>query len=147
MPVRITEKSRILIDLPMMMFLRIADGDGKMTAREMECFDALLASRDWCRSPLLQRSLANTHAKKATLWKQYVAGEFRTGIDHVTASLDAVRSSITREERPNVGRDLVFFCTELLKASRSCAGLIGRDKEAKAEFDAILDLVQRPSAR
>ena len=36
MAVRITEKSRMLIELPMMMFLRLADGDGKMTAREME---------------------------------------------------------------------------------------------------------------
>ena len=38
MPVRLTEKSKVVVELPMMMFLRLADGDGKMTAREMERF-------------------------------------------------------------------------------------------------------------
>ena len=90
MPVRLTEKSKVVVELPMMMFLRLADGDGKMTAREMERFDRLLASRDWCKSPLLRRSLANTEAEKPDLWKQYTAGELRATIDQVAASLDTV---------------------------------------------------------
>jgi hypothetical protein len=94
MPVRLTEKSRVVVELPMMMFLRLADGDGKMTAREMERFDQLLASRDWCKSPLLRRSLANTEAEKPDLWKQYTAGELRATIDQVAASLDTVLGSL-----------------------------------------------------
>jgi len=114
MPVRLTEKSRVVVELPMMMFLRLADGDGKMTAREMERFDELLASRNWCHSPLLQRSLANTEAEKAELWKQYTAGELRAGIDQVAASLDTIMGSLAPEERPDVEHDLVRFSREIL---------------------------------
>ena len=119
MPVRLTEKSRVVVELPMMMFLRLADGDGKMTAREMERFDELLISRSWCHSPLLQRSLANTEAEKAELWKQYTAGELRAGVDQVAASLDTILGSLAPEERPDVERDLVQFSREILKASRA----------------------------
>jgi hypothetical protein len=130
-----------------MMFLRLADGDGKMTAREIERFDELLASRNWCHSPLLQRSLANTEAEKAELWKQYTAGELRASIDQVAASIDTVLGSLAPEERPDVERDLVQFSLEILKAARAEAGLLHRDKEAKATFDALLDLIKRHSAR
>jgi glycine betaine catabolism B len=147
MPVRLTEKSRVVVELPMMMFLRLADGDGKMTAREMERFDELLASRDWCHSPLLQRSLANTEAEKAELWKQYTAGELRAGVDQVAASLDTILGSLAPEERPDVEHDLVQFSREILKAARAEAGLFHGDAEAKATFDTLLDLIKRPSAR
>src|SRR5690242_9732887 len=147
MPVRLTEKSRVVVELPMMMFLRLADGDGKMTAREMERFDELLASRNWCHSPLLQRSLANTEAEKAELWKQYTAGELRAGIDQVAASLDTILASVAPEERPDVERDLMKFSREILKAARAGAGLFQGDREAQATFDNLLDLIKRPSAR
>jgi ferredoxin-NADP reductase len=147
MAVRLTEKSRVVVELPMMMFLRLADGDGKMTAREMERFDELLAARNWCQSPLLQRSLANTEAEKAELWKQYAAGELRAGIDQVAASLDTILGSLAPEERPDVEHDLIQFSRELLKAARPQAGLFQGDREAKATFDNLLDLIKRPSAR
>jgi ferredoxin-NADP reductase len=131
----------------MMMFLRLADGDGKMTAREMERFDELLASRNWCHSPLLQRSLANTEAEKAKLWKQYTAGELRAGIDQVAASLDTVLGSLAPGERPDVEHDLVQFSREILKAARAEAGLLRGDGEAKATFDALLELIKRSCAR
>jgi ferredoxin-NADP reductase len=147
MPVRLTEKSRVVVELPMMMFLRLADGDGKMTAREMERFDELLASRNWCRSPLLQRSLANTETEKPELWKQYTAGDLRAGIDQVSASLDTILGSLAPDERPDVERDLVQFSREILKASRAGSGLLQVDSEAKATFDTLVDLIKRPSAR
>jgi ferredoxin-NADP reductase len=147
MPVRLTEKSRVVVELPMMMFLRLADGDGKMTAREMERFDELLTSRDWCHSPLLQRSLANTEAEKAELWKQYTAGQLRPGVEQVASSLDTILSSLAPEERPEVERDLVQFSRELLKAARTSNGLFHGDPEAKAAFDNLVELIKRPSAR
>ncbi len=147
MPVRLTEKSRVVVELPMMMFLRLADGDGKMTAREMERFDELLTSRSWCHSSLLQRSLANTEAEKAELWKQYTAGELRAGVDQVAASLDTILGSLAPEERPDVEHDLVQFSREILKAARAGAGLFHGDSEAKATFETLLDLIKRPSAR
>src|SRR6516162_8197071 len=147
MPVRLTEKSRVVVELPMMMFLRLADGNGKMTVREMERFDELLASRNWCLSPLLQRSLANTEAEKAELWRQYTAGELRPGIEQVAASLDTVLSSLAPEERPDIERDLVQFSRELLKAARAGSGLLQGDREAKATFDNLVELIKRPSAR
>jgi len=144
MPVRLTEKSRVVVELPMMMFLRLADGDGKMTAREMERFDQLLASRDWCKSSLLRRSLANTEAEKPDLWKQYTAGELRATIDQVAASLDTVLGSLEPEERPDVEHDLEQFSRELLKAA---SGPLHRDPEAKVAFDNLSELIRRPSAR
>jgi ferredoxin-NADP reductase len=147
MPVRLTEKSRVVVELPMMMFLRLADGDGKMTAREMERFDELLASRNWCRSPLLQRSLANTEAEKAELWKQYATGELRPGVEQVASALDTILSSLAPEERPEVERDLVQFSRELLRAARASGGLFHGDPEAKAAFDNLVELIKRPSAR
>jgi ferredoxin-NADP reductase len=147
MPVRLTEKSRVVIELPMTMFLRLADGDGKMTAREMERFDELLASRNWCHSPLLQRSLANTDAEKAELWKRYIAGELRPSIDQVAASIDTVLNALTAEERPGIEHDLVQFSRELLRASHAGAGLFHRDGKAKAAFDDLVELIKRPSAR
>jgi 2Fe-2S type ferredoxin len=147
MPVRLNEKSRVVVELPMMLFLRLADGDGKMTAREMERFDELLATRNWCHSPLLQRALANTEAEKPALWKQYTAGELRAGIDQVAASLDTVLGSLAPEERPDIEHDLVQFSREILNAARAEAGFFHGDKEAKATFDTLLDLIKRPSAR
>jgi ferredoxin-NADP reductase len=147
MPVRLTEKSRVVVELPMMMFLRLADGDGKMTAREMERFDELLASRSWCQSSLLQRSLANTEAEKAELWKQYTAGQLRPGVEQVASALDTILSSLAPEERPELERDLVQFSRELLKAARAGNGLFHVDSEAKAEFDNLVELIKRPSAR
>src|SRR5271170_4870538 len=147
MPVRLTEKSRVVVELPMMMLLRLADGDGKMTAREMERFDELLASRNWCHSPLLQRSLANTEAEKAELWKQYTAGEFHAGIDQMAASLDTLLGSLAPEERPDIEHDLVQFSRELLKAGRAGSGLFQGDSDAKAAFDNLVELIKRPSAR
>ena len=147
MSVRVTERSRVMVELPLMMFLRLADGDGKMTAREMERFDELLGSRNWCRSTLLRQSLGNSEAEKASLWKQYVAGEFRIGIDQVGAALDSVLNSITPEERGDVERDLLHFCRELLKAAHGGPGALRRDREAATAFDALADLIRRPSAR
>jgi len=147
MPVRVTEKSRVLIELPMMMFLRLADGDGKMTAREMERFDGLLTSREWCRSPLLQRSLANTETEKAEVWKRYTAGEFRTSIDQVAASLDTVLGSIEPEERPDLEHDLLQLCSRVRKARRGGAAHFWGDDEVGATFDALTELIKRPSAR
>jgi uncharacterized tellurite resistance protein B-like protein len=60
MAIRLTEKSPALIELPMLLFLRLADADGKMTAREMARFDALLEKPQWCRSHLLKQALVNT---------------------------------------------------------------------------------------
>src|SRR5260370_7215964 len=147
MPVRLTEKSRVVVERRMMMFLRLADGDGKMTAREMERFDELLTSRSWCHSPLLQRSLANTEAEKAQLWKQYTAGELSAGIDQVAASLDTILGSLAPEERPDVEHDLVQFSREILKAARAGTGLFHTDSEAKAAFDTLLELITPPSSR
>lgn len=144
MPVRLTEKSRVVVELPMIMFLRLADGDGKMTAREMERFDQLLASRDWCKSPLLRRALANTETEKPDLWKQYTAGELRASIDQVAASLDTVLSSVEPEERPDVEHDLEQFSREILKAA---SGPLHRDVDAKATFENLAELIRRPSAR
>jgi glycine betaine catabolism B len=147
MAVRVTEKSRMLIELPMMMFLRLADGDGKMTAREMECFDKLLKSRDWCRSSLFQRSLATTEAEKAEVWKRYTDGEFRTAIDQVAASLDTVLGSIAPEERPDLERDLLQLCRRVRKAARSGVGPFWGDDEGKTTFEVLTELIKRPSAR
>jgi len=147
MPLPLTEKSRALVELPMAMFLRLADGDGKMTAREMECFDRLLGSRNWCRSQLLQRSLANTEAEKAALWKQYASGALSTDIGHIAASLDTVLTSAAPEDRPGLESDLLHFCRALLSAAHGTLGLWPRDAEAKAAFDTLVDLVTRPSAR
>ena len=47
-----SNSSPTIVGLPMMMFVRIADSDGKMTAAEMQQFDRLIGSRDWCRSPI-----------------------------------------------------------------------------------------------
>ena len=99
MAIRLNEKSHVLVELPMLLFLRIADGDGKMTAREMERFDGLLAKRDWCRSRVLKQSLANTEAGKAELWREYVAGDFRVTIDRAAADLDTVFTSAPPDER------------------------------------------------
>jgi ferredoxin-NADP reductase len=131
----------------MMMFLRLADGDGKMTAREMERFDSLVGNRDWCRSSLLKRSLANTEAEKPTLWKQYVSGEFRSDVGRVAASLDTVLGAVAPADRADVEADLLYFCRELLKAARGGIGLPGRDPETRATFTTLLELIQRPSAR
>jgi ferredoxin-NADP reductase len=147
MVVRVTEKSRVLIDLPMTIFLRLADGDGKMTAREMERFEGLLATRAWCRSPLLRRSLANTEGEKAALWKKYTGGELRTGIDQVAASLDTVLSSLEPDERADFERDLLYFCREILRAAHGTAAIFHRDTVAETEYSGLVALLQRPSAR
>jgi len=147
MAVRVTEKSRMLIELPMMMFLRLADGDGKMTAREMECFDKLLKSRDWCRSSLFRRSLATTEAEKAEVWERYTAGEFGTAIDQVAASLDTVLGSTAPEERPDLERDLLQLCRRVRKAARWGVGPFWGDDEGKTTFEVLTELIKRPSAR
>src|SRR5262249_8035259 len=128
-------------------FLRLADGDGKMTAREMECFNELLKSRDWCRSSLFQQSLATTEAEKAELWKRYTAGEFRTAVDQVAASLYTVLGSIAPEERADMERDLLQLCRRVRKAARSGVGLLWGDDEGKTTFEALTELIKRPSAR
>src|SRR5262249_12222456 len=134
MTVRVTEKSRMLIELPMKIFLRLADGDGKMTAREMECFNELLKSRDWCRSSLFQQSLATTEAEKAELWKRYTAGEFRTAVDQVAASLYTVLGSIAPEERADMERDLLQLCRRVRKAARTGVGPFWGDVQGETTF-------------
>ena len=147
MAVRLTEKSRVLVELPMMLFLRIADADGQMTAHEMERFDELLATRAWARSPLLRRALANAAAEKAALWKSYASGSMRAGTEQVAAALDTVLCSLNTEERADIERDLSYFCGELNAASQRAAGLFGSDREAKATSDTLLQLIRKPSAR
>ena len=143
----LAEPPRIAVELPMQLFLRIADGDGQMTAQEMERFDALLAVRDWCRSDLLRRSLAATELEKGALWKQYVAGNLRAGAAEVAAGLDAVLRSAPSGERQDIEADLIHFCRELLQAARGRAWLPRRDPQAQAAFDEVLELIRRPSAR
>jgi ferredoxin-NADP reductase len=147
MAIRLNEKSHVLVELPMLLFLRIADGDGKMTAREMERFDALLAKREWCRSKVLKQSLANTEAGKAELWREYVAGDFRVTIDRAAADLDTVFGSAPPEEREGLERDLEYFCGELLKAARAGPGFLGVDAAAAREKVALAELIHRPSTR
>src|SRR6185295_2577374 len=147
MAVRLTEKSRALVELPILLFLRIADADGQMTAHEMERFDQLLATPNWAHSPLLQRALANAAAEKATLWKAYASGTLRVGVDQVVASLDTVLCSLTGQERAEIERDLTYFCNELNSASQRAAGLLRHDGEAKAATDTLLELIRKPSAR
>lgn len=147
MPVRLTEKSRVLIELPLMLFLRLADADGKMTALEMERFDTLIAERDWCRSIMFRKALSITETEKGALWRRYVVGEFRAGCDGVAASLDTVLRSATPEERPDIEHDILYLCRELLKTAHKAAGFLCGDASSLAGFDAIFELVRLPSAR
>lgn len=146
MAIRLTEKSRTLVELPLLLFLRLADADGKMTAREMERFDALIEKPQWCRSSLLGQALANTRAEKAALWKRYAAGDFRASIDRAAADLDTVFGAAPAEERGPLERDLLYFCDQILKAARAAAGLAG-DPAATRENVSLHDLITRPSAR
>ncbi len=146
MAIRLTEKTPALIELPMLLFLRLVDGDGKMTAREMARFDSLLEKTDWCRSHLLKRALANTQAQKAALWKQYVAAEFRASIDHAAADLDTVFGMAPAEERDKLEGDLLHFCNQILKASRATAGFHA-DAAAAKEWASLHELITRPSTR
>ncbi len=147
MAIRLNEKSHVLVELPMLLFLRIADGDGKMTAREMERFDGLLAKRDWCRSKVFKQSLANTEAGKAELWREYVAGDFRVTIDRAAADLDTVFTSAPPDERHNLEHDLEYFCGELVKAARAGTGFLSVDGAAAREKAALAELIHRPSTR
>jgi ferredoxin-NADP reductase len=144
---RLNERSRILVELPMLLFLRIAGGDGGMTAREMETFDGLLANRDWCGSSLIAKALERTAREKAALWRQYVSGEFRPTIDRAAADLDTVFSTARPEERNAIERDLVVFCAALVKAAGAGAGLFSTDMKADRERAALIELIKRPSAR
>ncbi len=146
MAIRLTERSRALVELPMLLFLRVADADGKMTAREMDRFDALVEKPNWCRSALLRQALANTQAEKSGLWKQYAAGEFRVSIDRAAAELDTVFGLAPAAERDNLERDFDYFCNEILKAARAAAGFSG-DPGATRESASLRDLISRPSAR
>ncbi|MET3616253.1 ferredoxin-NADP reductase [Rhizobium aquaticum] len=144
---RITEKSRVLVELPLLIFVRIADGDGAMTAHEMERFEELIANPSWCSSPLLQRSLIHTREEKPAFWKRYAKGDIRVGVDAVEASIDTVLTSISSEERVQIEADLAKFCAELLAVAKASAGLFRRDTAAASEFDAVTALIRRPSAR
>ena len=146
MAIRLTEKSRALVELPMLLFLRIADADGKLTAREMARFDALLEKTQWCRSTLLKQAMVNARAEKAALWTQYAAGAFRTSIDRAAADLDTVLGTAPAGERGELERDLLHFCGEILKAARRAAGFAG-DPLAAAENASLHELITRPSAR
>src|SRR6185295_10912500 len=97
----------------MMLFLRLADADAQMTAREMERFDELLAAPQWAKSPLLQRAIANTRLQQPDLWKRYAAGTFRPTAAEIAIALDAVLCSLPPDERREVERDLTYFCSEL----------------------------------
>ena len=145
MAIRLTEKTPALIELPMLLFLRLADADGKMTAREMARFDALLERTDWCRSQLLKQALVSTQAQKAALWKQYVAAEFRPSIDHAATDLDTVFGMAPAEERDKLEGDLLHFCNQIHKAARASAGFPGAS--ASKEYASLHELITRPSAR
>lgn len=147
MSVRITDRSKVLLELPIILFLRLADGDGKMTAREMERFDALLGAPGWCRSSLLRRSLGHTQAEKASLWRRYIDGDLHTDSGSVEAALDTVLNSIPVEDLPDFRRDLLYFARELLNAANGAAGLFRSDAEAESRFETLVELIKRPSAR
>jgi glycine betaine monooxygenase B len=147
MPLLITEKSRVLVELPVAILVRIADGDGKMTAREMECFDKLLAERDWCRSNLLRRALVQTESEKAELWARYTAGELKTEIEHVAAALDTVLSGIAADEREAIVLDLATLARQLLRAANGPIKFLNGDADAAREYCAFMELLKRPSAR
>jgi ferredoxin-NADP reductase len=147
MSVHVAEFSRPLVELPMLIFLRLTDGDGKMTAREMERFDALLRQPAWCRSPLLRRSIARTEAEKAQLWRRYVDGALPTQVGPVAAALDAVLSAVTPDERADLERDLLHFACELRDAANGAAGFLRTDARTEAAFRTLSDLIRRPSAR
>jgi ferredoxin-NADP reductase len=141
---RITEKSRALIELPMLIFLRIADGDGKMTVGEMEQFDQLVAKRDWCRSRLLERTLAQTSAEKSDLWKRYAAGDLKAGSDTVVAMLDTVLNGLPPDELEPMQADLARFARELTKAADAEAGFFHNDEEARKAFAELSARISRP---
>jgi ferredoxin-NADP reductase len=147
MSVPVADPSRALVALPMMIFLRLTDGDGKMTAREMERFDALLRQPSWCRSPLLRRSIARTEAEKAQLWRQYVEGALPTQTRHVAGALEAVLGAAPADERADLERDLLHFARELRDAANGAAGFLRTDARAEAAFRTLSDLIRRPSAR
>ncbi len=147
MSVIVPEAASAAVELPMLLFLRLADGDGAMTAREMECFDALLAKRDWCRSALLRQSLAVTEAEKGTLWKRYIAGQLRAGPTDVATCLDAVLRSSAAEDRPDIEADLLHLCRTLLQAARAGGLFPKRNPDAMAAFGEVENLLRRPPAR
>src|SRR5262249_26127259 len=147
MPSLITEKSRVLVELPVAILVRIADGDGKMTAREMERFDKLLAERDWCRSNLLRRALVQTESEKAELWKRYTAGELKTEIEHVAAALDTVLGGVSAEERDAIVLDLAALARQLLRAANGPLKFLNGDADAAREYGAFMELLKRPSGR
>ena len=51
------------------------------------------------------------------------------------------------EDRALLEADLIHFCRELLQAARGHTLLPRPDRQAKAAFDEVLDLIRRPSAR
>ncbi|HEY8063912.1 MAG TPA: hybrid-cluster NAD(P)-dependent oxidoreductase [Methylosinus sp.] len=141
------DKSAAAIELPMLLFLRIADGDGALSAQEMERFDALLHSPDWCRSSLLRRSLPRTEKEKSALWRRYIDGDLSADSGAVAVALDSLFSDLPAEERTLVEQDLLSFSQRILEAADRQAGWFKADEKAHASFDALNELIRRPSAR
>ncbi|MBU3890200.1 hybrid-cluster NAD(P)-dependent oxidoreductase [Methylosinus sporium] len=141
------DNSRALVELPMLLFLRIADGDGAMSAQEMERFDALLRAPDWCRSPLLRQSLALTEKEKGALWRRYVDGDLSVDSGAVATALDSVLGALASDQQALVEQDLLSFSRRILEAADRHAGWFKSDAKAHASFDALDELIRRPSAR
>ena len=140
---RISEKSRALIELPMLVFLRIADSDGKMTVKEMARFDKLVAQRDWCRSRLLERALVQTGAEKPELWKRYATGDLKASVQAVVAMLDTVLNGVPADELEPMQADLARFARELTKAAQAAAGPFHSDEDAKQAFKELTARIAR----
>ncbi|WP_084570728.1 hybrid-cluster NAD(P)-dependent oxidoreductase [Methylosinus sp. PW1] len=141
------DKAMAVVELPMLLFLRIADGDGAMSALEMERFDALLHSPDWCRSPLLRQSLPLTERDKGALWRRYVDGDLAVDSGAVAAALDSVLAEIPSEEQAIFEQDLLSFSRRILEAADRHAGWFRTDQKAHVSFEALGELIRRPSAR
>jgi len=143
---RLSEKSRILVQFPLVLLTRIADVSGKLTATEMETFEKLVDNTSWCKCDLLKRALTHTRAQKDEIWRDYVNGDLCNDFDSVAGSLDSIQSSLDETERETFRRDVLYFCKRIVRSTGGLGGLLVKDRDAKAEYAELKALIRGRAA-
>lgn len=141
---KLTEASRVLVELPFKLFVRIADSDNKLSAAEMRQFEALICDPSWCSSELLARSLAILAEKRGDLWSAYAAEAIDVGEQQVASDISAVLSVLPSVERRKMRSDLCAIASAIADAAQRAAGPFSRDAEARDICEGLLTTLLTP---
>ncbi len=133
-PSQLQSLSSLMMELPFLIFLAVANADDDIETKERQQFVEDLRDREWCQSRCSQFILLSTDYTYEELFKKYDRNSFQFDFRQVVRTLHMMEDVFYEEEVALIKEDMLTLANNIAK---SAGGFVGLNKVSEEEREAI----------